>query len=521
MILNSPVVLKFLLILFVITKIQSGNLVEGTNSESQCGVSLKISGRIYNGKVVEKNQWPFLVALTYNPDGEFFCGGTLISRSHVLTAAHCLQEKRQQTPLTPSQFVLHLGKYNLSLAHERGSITAFPENIKIHPNWNIFQIKYDYDIALIKMDGIVPLRSNIFPACLWTSALGMRNIQTGTVVGWGIIEDQLTSQHQLIPRQIELKIVTNEVCYEVEPMANLISSRTFCAIGENGSGPCKGDSGGGFFMKENSKWLIKGIVSSSLVTEEGNCDVESYSIFTDISKFSNWIAKEMSVETDMTCKFFLEDGKRYHCFPKNLVIQQPNVEVSVIMGVHLGQRSNNDVTKFSILFQETSYLPHGIPELFPNLTRYCAFKTNLKHIQRSDFSGFQSLTTIEMGYNELTNIPADTFYDVPGLKKLHLQRNQIVSFDVDLFINNPNLKEFFAYKNQIEYLDGRLFRKNLNLELIVMDYNKLKHIDFELFTPLKKLKVVNFRHNTCISEFFSEMKDFEGFKAIIATNCSI
>ncbi|CRL03701.1 CLUMA_CG016763, isoform A [Clunio marinus] len=238
---NVAVVLKFLLILFAITQIQSDNLVEGPNAENQCGVSLRASGLIYNGKVVKRNQWPFLVAMMMVADGKFFCGGTLISRSHVLTAAHCLQEKGQEAPLTPSKFVLHLGKYNLSLVYERGSIPAFPEKIKIHPDWNIHQEKYDSDIALIKIDGTVPIRSNIYPACLWSSALGMRNVPTGTVIGWGVIEDQLTTQHQLIARQVDLRIVTNEVCYEDETMESLISSRTFCAIGENGSGPCKGE----------------------------------------------------------------------------------------------------------------------------------------------------------------------------------------------------------------------------------------------------------------------------------------
>ncbi|CRL03691.1 CLUMA_CG016762, isoform A [Clunio marinus] len=65
----------------------------------------------------------------------------------------------------------------------------------------------------------------------------------------------------------------------------------------------EGDSGGGLYMKVNIKWFIKGIFSSSLLTDEGMCDVESYSIFTDVAKFANWIAKEMDIETDMTCKF--------------------------------------------------------------------------------------------------------------------------------------------------------------------------------------------------------------------------
>ncbi|CRL03694.1 CLUMA_CG016754, isoform A [Clunio marinus] len=511
MISNVAVVLKFLLILFAITQIQSDNLVEGPNAENQCGLSLNESELVNNGKVVKTNEWPFLVALMYVADMKFFCGGTLISRSHVLTAAHCLQDKGQETPLTPSQFVLHLGKYNLSALYEPGSITAFPEKITIHPKWNIRQVKYDSDIALIKIYGTVPLSSNIYPACLWTSELGVRNYQTGTVIGWGVTKDQLKSQHQSIPRHIELKIVTNPVCYEDEVIASLISSRTFCA---------KGISGGGLYMKANVKWFIKGIILSSLHTDEEICDDESYSVFTDVTKFTNWIAKEFAIETDMTCKFDLH-REMYTCYPKNLVIQQPYVKVSVMKGYHSDQRNNSDVNVFFLQRQNTSYLPHGIPELFPNLRSYCAYETNLKHIQRSDFSGFQFLTGIEISESELVNIPADTFYDVPGLKYLRLVKSQIASFDVDLFINSPNLEEFYAYENQIENLDGRLFRKNFNLERIHMSENKLKYIDLDLFTHSRKLSYVNFLDNTCISEFYPKTIYFDDFKAIIASNCSM
>ncbi|CRL03690.1 CLUMA_CG016770, isoform A [Clunio marinus] len=234
--------------IFAITQIQSGTVVKRSNAENQCGVSLRAGGLIYNGKVVKRNQWPFLVALMLIADGKFFCGGTLISRSHVLTAAHCLQEKGQLTLITPSQFVLHLGKYNLSLVYERGSITAFPEKIKIHPNWNIYQVKYDSDIALIKIVRTVPLdvciRNEKYSNCfrMVSSLIFYHSFQIDSYVKLrGATEDQLITQNQLIPRQIDLRIVTNEVCYEDEFMAGLISSRTFCAIGENGSGPCKGE----------------------------------------------------------------------------------------------------------------------------------------------------------------------------------------------------------------------------------------------------------------------------------------
>ncbi|CRL03752.1 CLUMA_CG016956, isoform A [Clunio marinus] len=353
----------------------------------------------------------------------------------------------------------------------------------------------------------------------------------------GAIEDQLTTQHQSIPRQIELKIVTNEVCYEDEFMASLISSRTFCAIGENGSGPCKGDSGGGLYMKDNSKWFIKGIVSSSLFTDEGMCDVESYSVFTDVTKFTDWIDGEIEDEigieaedgmddigkTDgstMKCEFVLESGWRYHCYPKNLLIQHPNVKIKTMVGTHLGRRNNNDVREFSGINQQTSFLPLGISELFPNLRRYCYLSGRLESIQRSDFGGFELLEIIDIGFNKISNIPVDTFYDLPKLIEINVRNSRVTSLDVDLFINNPKLEKIILENNDIEILDGRLFRKNINLKEILMKNNELKSIDLELFTPLKKLTAIDFLDNVCISQHFPKSMNLTTLEERIKRNCS-
>ena len=44
--------------------------------------------KILNGRVARKNKYPFMAALMNR--GQFFCGGSLITNRHVLTAAHCV-----------------------------------------------------------------------------------------------------------------------------------------------------------------------------------------------------------------------------------------------------------------------------------------------------------------------------------------------------------------------------------------------------------------------------------------------
>ena len=51
--------------------------------------------RIVGGKVSERNEWPWIVSLKIkSSNGDFTCAGTIISATHVLTAAHCIYDVR-------------------------------------------------------------------------------------------------------------------------------------------------------------------------------------------------------------------------------------------------------------------------------------------------------------------------------------------------------------------------------------------------------------------------------------------
>ena len=45
--------------------------------------------KIIGGGPTDPHEYPYQVLLTYY--GSFFCGGSLITRQHVLTAAHCTE----------------------------------------------------------------------------------------------------------------------------------------------------------------------------------------------------------------------------------------------------------------------------------------------------------------------------------------------------------------------------------------------------------------------------------------------
>lgn len=50
---------------------------------------MNLKMRIVGGDLAEQNEFPWMVALSRK--GKFYCGATLITQRHLLTAAHCVE----------------------------------------------------------------------------------------------------------------------------------------------------------------------------------------------------------------------------------------------------------------------------------------------------------------------------------------------------------------------------------------------------------------------------------------------
>lgn len=132
---------------------------ESKPSTPQCGVTsrqpyINYNLRIVNGHEAVPHSWPWAVSLQYR--GGHDCGGVIIDRWHILTAAHCLDYSDD----LPNYFA-RVG------AHHRmtsGQLMPIAELI-IHPNYD--EMRSTNDIGIIRLATPINFTTDIQPICLF------------------------------------------------------------------------------------------------------------------------------------------------------------------------------------------------------------------------------------------------------------------------------------------------------------------------------------------------------------------
>ena len=134
----------------------------------ECGY--KTSEDIFGGENVKDHEFPWMVALvheTTNPNSNHSvvtCGGSLISHNVVLTAAHCLLDKKPKNE--EYKYVLKRIKIGHSFLSSNLIKEIDIESKLAHPSWLADQFWNPADIALLKLSKHVQFNIGISPICL-------------------------------------------------------------------------------------------------------------------------------------------------------------------------------------------------------------------------------------------------------------------------------------------------------------------------------------------------------------------
>lgn len=265
------------------------------NFDLDCGIIIpEIRPLVHYGQPTYAGQFPWHVALYYYTSTQlnYICGSTLINDGYLLTAAHCATQSNTEIPLRASNIVAFLGKEFLHefTPHEQNSRI---ERIIIHEDYN--PMKLYSDIALLKLKKRPQLTSYVSPVCLWSNDDGDINKligKLGTIPGWGVTEDGNLSEKLM---SIKMPIISLQQCIWSNPniFGYITSEKSFCAGFRNGSTVCNGDSGGGLVFEQNSKWFLRGIVSTGVGQKDRalSCSSKDFVVFTNVAKFNQWISE--------------------------------------------------------------------------------------------------------------------------------------------------------------------------------------------------------------------------------------
>ena len=100
-----------------ISSLKADELINGP----YCGLRLK--SRVVGGQDAAVGDWPWQVGLVMKrAPGRVFCGGSLINKQWVVTAAHCFGRPGKMTK-QPDEYQVRLAEHDLDLSS--GICTAF------------------------------------------------------------------------------------------------------------------------------------------------------------------------------------------------------------------------------------------------------------------------------------------------------------------------------------------------------------------------------------------------------------
>ncbi|KAL2091020.1 hypothetical protein ACEWY4_013283 [Coilia grayii] len=238
-------------------------------------------GAVVGGHVAPANSWPWQVSLQVRSGSGYShtCGGSLIRRGWVMTAAHCVD--------SPRTWRVVLGEHNLNSLENREQYIAVSYAI-IHPSWNSRRLSNGHDIALLRLSTEATLNSYVQLATLPPSGQVLPHNHPCYITGWG--RTSTRGSISALLKQAYLPAVGHRICSSRGWWGSSVRTNMVCAGGSSNSG-CQGDSGGPLNCRVGGSYVVHGVTSFG--SSSGCNTLRRPTVFTRVSAYISWMRRVM------------------------------------------------------------------------------------------------------------------------------------------------------------------------------------------------------------------------------------
>ncbi|MEV0170145.1 serine protease [Streptomyces sp. NPDC050803] len=225
---------------------------------------------IVGGSTTTTTAYPFMMQITDSSQSQF-CGGTLVSPTKVVTAAHCMVGET-----TSSVRVVGGRTYRNGT---NGTVSRV-SNIWIHPSYT--DATNGDDVAVLTLSTSMPYTTAPYVSSSQTGVYAAGT--TARIIGWGTTSSGGSSSNQL--RTATVPIVSDSSCAGSYG-SDFIASDMVCAgYTSGGVDTCQGDSGGPL--------LVGGVLAGITSWGEG-CALAGYpGVYTRLTTFSSLVTAQVN-----------------------------------------------------------------------------------------------------------------------------------------------------------------------------------------------------------------------------------
>ena len=414
------------------------------------------------------------VAFIKTSTNKVFCSGSLIAQDIVITAKHCLVDKKRE------DFKVFLGQNDndLSSGHV---IEPADFAVRYPTDWDMFFPSFD--IAWVKLSKPAPAPFKPLPFLRDPKLL--KNGDDVLIAGFG---NQARDGQSIVAGELLFKKTQLSEYLNNERYYNILF---FKGDDENG-GTCHGDSGGPSYARIGNQWYILGVANGfdPIITTEAmpylgdpefpysvSCE-KNESLYSFVAAHQNWLEET--------------SGHSFHWQPQTNEQDREKESLPTSLKSWCEQKSIGTPTWNTLRHILTQYID-TIPQK-DGKAFYFDCNAIVKHLEsiESFAIDFSEISPAKMNLMPLSLLPQlkrvtitntqTKHIDLNQLKNLRLDRLSLINNEIDSLnsLKGLSIKELSVSNQPLKSLDG--INKVSNLEKL-----SLSRLDISDITPLENL----------------------------------